>query len=93
MGILLRLHTIIVALMVVVRLAIIFMPAIGQFTLRFGGETVAIETRRRSGPLVPMAPETSKSSTSWAVTAYQPSCSPSPVSRRRLGMRWTQRKG
>ena len=43
MGILLRPYTIIVALLVALGLAIIFVPAIGQFTLRFGGETVTIE--------------------------------------------------
>ncbi len=43
MGILLRPYTIIIALLIALGFAIIFVPAIGQFTLRFGAETVTIE--------------------------------------------------
>jgi hypothetical protein len=43
MGILIRPYTLIVVLLVALGLAVIFVPEIGQFTLRFSAETVAIE--------------------------------------------------
>jgi hypothetical protein len=43
MGILFRPYTIITVLLVALGLAFIFIPKIGQFTLRFGAETVTIE--------------------------------------------------
>ena len=43
MGILIRPYTLIVVLLVALGLAVIFVPEIGQFTLRFGAETVTIE--------------------------------------------------
>ena len=43
MGILIRPYTLIVVLLVALGLAVIFVPEIGQFTLRFSAETVTIE--------------------------------------------------